>query len=197
MDDARGGSRKPAVLWIAAWAALLAVAGCEPEPGEWTAPALDEPTYERLLVEVMVTHQMYDTMADSARVDSARRTLMRRNGTTWEAFLETHARYEQDLESQIERISRLQSLVQREMQTITAYQRGDPDVMEEVRRLLKAEQGDGAAEHGPDQEGSPDSVEAPETPDSPGSPGSPDSPEPAEAEATEAEASEKAPVDVS
>lgn len=181
MGEPRPWPEKPDGLWIAAWTVLLAVAGCGPEPGERTAPALDEQTYERLLVEVMVTHQMYDTMADSVRVDSARRSLMRRNGTTWEAFLETHARYEQDLESQIERISRLQAFVQREMQKITAYQRGDPEVMEEVRRLLEAQQGDGATPPGPDQERSPDSREAP------GSPSSLDPPE----------ASEKAPVDVS
>lgn len=102
---------------------------------------LDEQSYERLLLEVMVTHQLYDTMADSARVDSAKRELMERNGTTWEAFLATHSRYEEDVEAQIDRISRLQDRVQREMQRITAYQRGDPGAREEAaRRLRQAEQ---------------------------------------------------------
>lgn len=82
---------------------------------------LSESAYESLLMEYMITNQLYDTQTDSATLDSAHLALFSAFGTTKELFFATHRAYEQDPETQLERITRLREEVQREMEAISDY----------------------------------------------------------------------------
>ena len=113
--------------WIAFPFALISY-GCsfsEYEPGFptqiSTVELLPEAAYEKLLVEFMITNQLYDSQTDSATVDSAHQALFSSFGTTEEIFMATHRAFEQDPEAQMARIQRIRDEVQAEMERISDY----------------------------------------------------------------------------
>ncbi len=82
---------------------------------------LSEANYEQVLLEFIITNQLFDTQTDSAALDSTHQALFSRFGTTKDLFFATHRAYEQDPKKQIERINRLRDEVQREMESISDY----------------------------------------------------------------------------
>lgn len=113
------------------WVALpftMISSGCsftEYKPGfptqENNVELLPEATYEKLLVEFMITNQLYDSQADSAIVDSAHQALFSSFETTEEIFMATHRTFERDPETQMARIQRIRDEVQAEMERISDY----------------------------------------------------------------------------
>lgn len=110
---------------------FLFLSGCsftEYRPGFGTAEAQPDPTellsesdYETLLLEYMITNQLFDTQTDSATLDSARQALFSSYGTTEELFFATHRAFEQDPEAQMERVKRIREEVQKEIEAISDY----------------------------------------------------------------------------